>query len=367
MEATYVVKNRGLNLGFMLGLTRKHSTRVKAVRIHEFGGPEVLRFEAVPDPQPRRDQVLVRVKACAMNHLDIWVRKGLPGVSLPHILGSDIAGEIVAVGDYLTGFKPGLRVLLAPMHFCNHCAQCVAGLQNQCREFTALGNGVDGGYCELIAVPAVNVIPIPDSLDFNQVASIPLVFLTAWHMLVGRASIRFGQTVLVLGASSGVGIAAIQIAKLFHARVITTAGDEKKLEKARTLGADYGIDHYKQKISQEVRKITDKEGVDVVVEHVGAATWDESMKSLKPGGTIVTCGATTGHNAAFDLRFLFSRQLNFLGSYMGTMSELHDVLSHVFAGRLKPVVDRTFPLQDARAAHEYMQTSQMFGKIVLNP
>jgi NADPH:quinone reductase-like Zn-dependent oxidoreductase len=366
MEATYAVKNRELNLGFMLRLTRKDSTRMKAVRIHEFGGPEVLRFEDVPDPQPRRDQVLVRVKACAMNHLDIWVRKGLPGVSLPHILGSDIAGEIVAVGDYLTGFKPGLRVLLAPMHFCNHCAQCVAGLQNQCREFTALGNGVDGGYCELIAVPAVNVIPIPDSLDFNQVASIPLVFLTAWHMLVGRASIRFGQTVLVLGASSGVGIAAIQIAKLFHARVITTAGDEKKLEKARTLGADYGIDHYKQKISQEVRKITDKEGVDVVVEHVGAATWDESMKSLKPGGTIVTCGATTGHNAAFDLRFLFSRQLNFLGSYMGTMSELHDVLSHVFAGRLKPVVDRTFPLQDARAAHEYMETSQMFGKIVLN-
>jgi NADPH:quinone reductase-like Zn-dependent oxidoreductase len=367
MEATYAVKNRELNLGFMLRLTRKDSTRMKAVRIHEFGAPEVLRFEDVPDPQPRRDQVLVRVKACAMNHLDIWVRKGLPGVSLPHILGSDIAGEIVAVGDYLTGFKPGQRVVLAPMHFCNHCAKCVAGLQNQCREFTALGNGVDGGYCELIAVPAVNVIPIPDSLDFNQVASIPLVFLTAWHMLVGRASIRFGQTVLVLGASSGVGIAAIQVAKLFHARVIATAGDEKKLEKARTLGADYGIDHYKQKISQEVRRITDKEGVDVVVEHVGAATWDESMKSLKPGGTIVTCGATTGHNAAFDLRFLFSRQLNFLGSYMGTMNELHEVLSHVFAGRLKPVVDRTCPLQDARAAHEYMETSQMFGKIVLNP
>jgi NADPH:quinone reductase-like Zn-dependent oxidoreductase len=340
---------------------------MKAVRIHEFGGPEVLRYEDVPDPQPRQDQVLVRVKACAMNHLDIWVRKGLPGVNLPHILGSDIAGEIVAVGDYLTGFQPGQRVLLAPMHFCNHCAKCVAGLQNQCREFTALGNGVDGGYCELIAVPAANVIPIPDSLDFNQAASVPLVFLTAWHMLVGRAGIRLGQTVLVLGAGSGVGIAAIQIAKLFHARVITTAGDQKKLEKARTLSADYGIDHYKQKISQEVRKITNKEGVDIVVEHVGTATWDESMKSLKPGGTIVTCGATTGHNAAFDLRFLFSRQLNFLGSYMGTMSELHDVLGHVFAGRLKPVVDRTFPLQEARAAHEYMEKSQMFGKIVLNP
>jgi len=340
---------------------------MKAVRIHEFGGPEVLRYEDVPDPQPRKDQVLVRVRACAMNHLDIWVRKGLPGVNLPHILGSDIAGEIVAVGEYVTGFKAGQRVLLAPMHFCNHCAKCVAGLQNQCREFTALGNAVDGGYCELIAVPAVNVIPIPDSLDFTQAASAPLVFLTAWHMLVGRAGIRLGQTVLVLGAGSGVGIAAIQIAKLFHARVITTAGDENKLEKGCALGADYGINHYQQKISQEVRKITDKQGVDIVVEHVGTATWEESMKSLKPGGTIVTCGATTGHNAAFDLRFLFSRQLNFLGSYMGTMGELHDVLSHVFAGRVKPVVDRTFPLKEARAAHEYMEASQMFGKVVLIP
>jgi NADPH:quinone reductase-like Zn-dependent oxidoreductase len=253
------------------------------------------------------------------------------------------------------------------MHFCNRCAKCVAGLQNQCREFTVLGNGVDGGYCELIAVPAVNVIPIPDGLDFDHAASLPLVFLTAWHMLVGRAGIRLGQTVLVLGAGSGVGIAAIQIAKMFHARVITTAGDEKKLEKARALGADYGIDHYQQKISQEVRKITNKEGVDVVVEHVGVATWEESMKSLKPGGAIVTCGATTGPNVAFDLRFLFSRQLSMLGSYMGTMGELHDVLSHVFARRLKPIVDRTFPLKDARAAHEYLEASQMFGKVVLNP
>ncbi len=340
---------------------------MKAVRLHEFGGPEVLRYEDIADPQPRKDQVLIRIKACAMNHLDIWVRKGLPGVNLPHILGSDIAGEIVEVGEYVSGFKAGQRVLLAPMHFCNRCAKCVAGQQNQCREFTVLGNGVDGGNCELIAVPAVNVIPIPDSLDFNQAASVPLVFLTAWHMLVGRAGIRLGQTVLVLGAGSGVGIAAIQIAKLFHARVITTAGDEAKLEKARALGADHGIDHYKQKISQEVRKITDKEGVDIVVEHVGAATWDESIKSLKPGGTIVTCGATTGPNAAFDLRFVYSRQLNFLGSYMGTMGELHDVLAHVFAGRVKPVVDQIFSLKDIRSAHEHMEKSQMFGKIVLNP
>src|ERR1700675_1751684 len=259
---------------------------MKAVRIHEFGGPEVLRYEDVPDPQLRKDQVLVRVKACAMNHLDIWVRKGLPGVKLPHILGSDVAGEIAEIGEYVAGFKTGQRVLLAPMHFCNHCAKCVAGLQNQCPQFTVLGNGVDGGNCELIAAPAVSVIPLPDSLTFEQAASVPLVFLTAWHMLVGRGGIRPGQTVLVLGASSGVGIAAIQVAKLFHARVITTAGNEAKLEKARALGADHGINHYQQKISEEVKKLTNKEGVDIVIEHVGAATWEESMKCLKPAGTL---------------------------------------------------------------------------------
>ena len=345
---------------------------MKAVRIHQFGGPEVLTYEDVPDPQPRKDEVLVRVRACSLNHLDVWVRKGLPGVKLPHILGSDVAGEIVELGEYVAAFKSGgcktgQRVLLAPMYFCGHCEKCVAGLQNQCREFTVLGNAVDGGNCELIAVRAANVIPIPDTLDFNQAASLPLVFVTAWHMLVTRAGVRPGQTVLVLGASSGVGIAAIQIAKLFHCRVITTAGDEAKLEKARSLGADFGINHYQQKISEEVRKITNKVGVDIVVEHVGAATWDESVKSLKSSGTLVTCGATTGPEVKIDLRHLFARQLRLLGSYMGTMADLHEVLGHVFAGRLKPVVDRVFPLKDLRAAHEYLEKSQMFGKIVVNP
>ncbi len=340
---------------------------MKAVRIHEFGGPEVLRYEDVPDPKPRKDQVLIRVRACAMNHLDLWVRKGLPGVKLPHILGSDVSGEIVEVGEYVAGFQPGQRVLLAPMHFCNRCAQCTAGLQNQCREFTVLGNGVDGGNCELMAVPAVNVIPIPDTLGFNEAASVPLVFLTAFHMLTGRAAVRPGHTVLVLGANSGVGIAAIQIAKLFNSVVIATAGDERKIQKARDLGADHVINHYQQKISDEVKKITNREGVDIVIEHVGSATWDESVKSLKPGGTLVTCGATAGPNVAIDLRFVYSRQLSLLGSYMGTMGEFHQVLKHVFSGKVKPVIDRVFSLKEARAAHEHMEKSQMFGKIVLNP
>ena len=340
---------------------------MKAIRFHEFGGPEVLRYEDVPDPQPRKDQVLVRVKACAMNHLDLWVRKGLPGVKLPHIPGSDIAGEIVEVGEYVSEFRTGQRVIVAPMHFCNRCAKCVSGLQNQCPEFTVLGNAVDGGDCELIAARSVSVIPIPDSLDFNQAASVPLVFLTAWHMLVGNARIRPGQIVLVLGANSGVGIAGIQIAKVFQCTVITTAGDDRKMGKARELGADHVINHYQQKISEEVRRITGNQGVDIVMEHVGPATWDESMRSLKPGGTLVTCGATTGPQVGFDLRFLFSRNLSIRGSYMGTMGELHEAMKQVFSGRLKPVVDRSFPMKEARAAHEYMEKSQMFGKIVLNP
>lgn len=340
---------------------------MKAVRIHETGGPEVLRYEDIPEPRLRKDQVLLRVRACAMNHLDLWLRKGVPKVPLPHILGSDVAGEVAEIGEYVSGFKVGQRVLLAPMHFCGHCEKCTAGLQNQCREFTVLGNAVDGGNCELIAAPAANVIPFPDSLDFNQAASVPLVFVTGWHMLVGRAQIKPGRTVLVLGANSGVGIAGIQIAKLYQCTVITTAGDDRKAERARELGADHVINHYQQKISEEVRRITDKQGVDIVMEHVGPATWDESVRSLKPGGTLVTCGATTGYEVGIDLRFLFSRQLSLLGSYMGTMGELHEVLKHVFSGKLKPVVDRTFPLSETRAAHEYMEKSQMFGKVVLNP
>ncbi len=340
---------------------------MKAVRFHEFGGPEVLKYEDVPDPEVRKDQVLIRVKACAMNHLDLWVRKGLPGVKLPHIDGSDVAGEVAEVGEYITDLKPATRVLLAPMMFCNHCPECEAGRQNFCRQFTVLGNVVDGGDRELMAVPRYMVIPIPDSLSFDQAAAVPLVFLTAWHMLVGRCNIRPGETVLVLGAGSGVGSAAIQIAKLFNCTVITTAGDDRKLAKGRELGADYTINHYQQKISDEVKKITAKAGVDVVFEHVGQATWDESLKSLRPGGRLVTCGATTGGDTKLDLRFLFSRQYSLLGSYMGTMGELYEVLKHVFSGKLKPVIDAAFPLKDARAAHERMEKSEMFGKIVLKP
>jgi NADPH:quinone reductase-like Zn-dependent oxidoreductase len=340
---------------------------MKAIRFHQFGGPEVLKYEDVPEPQLRKDQVLVKVKACGLNHLDLFVRGGVPGVPLPQIPGSDVSGDVLEVGEYITDVKVGTRVLLAPMSYCNHCERCMKGEQNFCPQFSVLGYRVSGGDCEYIAVPRQNVFPIPDEMTYDEAAAVPLVSVTAWHMLVGRAKIRPGQIVLVLGAGSGVGSTAIQVAKLWGCRVIATAGDETKLDKAKDLGADYVIHHYQQKISDEVKKITSKQGVDVVFEHVGAATWAESMKSLRPGGTIVTCGATTGGETGIDLRFLFSRQLSFLGSFMGTMGELHEVLGHVFAGRIKPVIDKTFPLHETAAAHEYLARSSMFGKVILNP
>lgn len=340
---------------------------MKAIRFHEHGGPEVLRYEDVADPVLRKDQVLVKVKAVALNHLDLFVRSGVPGVPLPQIPGSDVSGDVVECGEYVTDLKPGTRVLLVPMVFCGVCEKCVSGQQNFCAQFSVLGYRVPGGDAELIAVPRVNVVPIPAELTYDEAASVPLVFLTAWHMLVARAQIRPGQTVLVLGAGSGVGSAAIQIAKLWNCKVITTAGSESKLEKAREIGADYTIDHYKQRISDEVKKITAKQGVDIVFEHVGQATWVESQRSLKPGGTIVTCGATTGGEGDLDLRFLFTRQSTILGSFMGNMGDFYEVMKHVFAGRLKPVVDRSFPLREAAEAHRYLEKSSMFGKIVLNP
>jgi len=340
---------------------------MKAIRFHEFGGPEVLKYEDVPEPKIRKDQVLIKVKACALNHLDLWIRKGLPGVTLPHINGSDVAGDVAEVGEYVTDLKPGDRVLLAPMTFCGHCQACLAGKQNFCPQFTVLGYRNDGGNCDYLAVPRVSVIPIPKELTYDEAASVPLVFLTAWHMLVGRAGIQPGQYVLVLGAGSGIGSAAIQIAKLLGCKVIATAGDESKMDQGRELGADYTIHHYQQKISEEVKKITAKAGVDVVFEHVGKATWEESLKSLRPGGTLVTCGATTGADVALELRFLYSRQFNVLGSYMGTMGELLEVLKFIFNGTLKPVVDKTFPLREARAAHERLEKREQFGKVVLNP
>jgi NADPH:quinone reductase-like Zn-dependent oxidoreductase len=340
---------------------------MKAIVFQEHGEPEVLKYTDAPDPVVRANEVLVRVKACALNHLDIWVRRGIPGVPfpLPHIPGSDVAGEIAAIGADVSTVKVGQKVVLAPGVSCEKCAACVSGQDNRCRQFTNLGYMIDGGCAEFVRAPEVNCLPYPENLSFEEAASIPLVFQTAWHMLFTRAKLQPGEDVLILGAGSGVGSAAIQVAKFFGARIIATAGSEEKLQKAKELGADQLINHKTQKIRDEVRRITGKRGVDVVFEHVGTATWDESIASLAPSGRLVTCGATTGYDAKIDLRFLFSRQLSLLGSYMGTKSELQTVMKLVAAGRLKTVVDRVFPLAEAAAAHAYLESSSQFGKVVL--
>jgi NADPH:quinone reductase-like Zn-dependent oxidoreductase len=340
---------------------------MKAARIHEHGGPEVLRIEDIPEPKLRADQVLVRVRASALNHLDLFTRAGIPGMkfTMPHILGSDIAGEVVSVGELCERVKPGWRVLLSPGTSCRQCEACLAGRDNECRRFTMFGYGIDGGNTELMAAPEYAVIQIPDGMSFESAAAAPLVSVTAWHMLMGRAKLQPGEDVLVIAASSGVGTVAIQIAKMFQCRVIATAGGEAKLAKARELGADHVIDHYQQDISAEVKKITGKRGVDVVVEHVGTATWPKSTESLAPSGRLVTCGATTGFDARIDLRFLFYKQWSLLGSFMGTMGELHQVLKFVFRGQIKPVVDRTFPLDQIADAHRHLENKEQFGKVVL--
>lgn len=342
---------------------------MKTARIHRHGGPDVLVYEDAPEPAIQANQVLVRVRACALNHLDLFVRAGIPGMKfpMPHVLGSDIAGEVVEVGGLCERVKPGWRVLLAPGLSCRQCEQCLSGNDNFCRRYTLFGYAVDGGNSELLAAPEYSVVQIPDHLGFDEAAAAPLVFLTAWHMLMARARLQPGEDVLVLAASSGVGSAAIQIARLFQCRVLATAGGEEKCAKARELGAAHVIDHYGEDISAEVKKITGKRGVDVVVEHVGMATWPKSIESLAAGGRLVTCGATTGYDAAIDLRYLFSKQWSVLGSFMGTMGELHQVLKFVFRGQLKPVIDRAYPLAEIRAAHERLENKEQFGKVVVKP
>lgn len=344
-------------------------SNMKAVRIHQHGGPEILKYEDIPEPQIKATEVLVRVRACALNHLDLWVRGGLPGVkfAMPHILGSDIAGEVVRVGELCERIQAGQRVLLSPALSCRQCVQCVSGRDNLCRRFTLFGTGVDGGNRELIPAPEYAVIPVPDSMSFEEAAAAPLVFLTAWHMLFGRAGLQAGEDVLVLAASSGVGMAAVQIAKMFHCRVIATAGGEAKLAKAKAIGADHVIDHYKEDISGQVKKITDRRGVDVVFEHVGAATWPKSLECLAPTGRLVTCGATTGGDVKVDLRFLFTRHQSLLGSFMGTLGELHQVLKFVFQGKLNPVIDRVYPMAEIAAAHQRLENKEHFGKVVVVP
>lgn len=340
---------------------------MKAVTIRTHGGVEVLRHETIDDPVAGPRQVRVRVKAVALNHLDLWVRKGLPGLKLeyPHRLGSDIAGVVESVGPGAPAELVGRKVLVNPGLSCGVCAACLRGDDNLCSRYRILGEHVSGGYAEYVVVPDANVVPYPERLGWVEAAAVPLVFMTAWQMLVRRARVQPGDVVLVHAAGSGIGSAAVQIAKLHGAVVIATARGAGKLERARALGADHTVDSTAGSFLEVARKVTDKRGVDVIVEHVGQAVWAESLKALKWGGTLVTCGATSGHEAVTDLRQVFFRQLQILGSTMGSKADLHRIVPLIEQGHLQPVVDRSYPLAEAAAAHERLEGRDNFGKVVL--
>ena len=340
---------------------------MKAVLFREHGGPEKLSYEDLPEPTIGPEDVLVRVKACALNHLDIWIRQGNPAypIPLPHVSGSDAAGIVAQVGGQVDGVTVGQRVFVSPGISCWKCDQCLAGRDNMCRSYGLVGAKTHGSYAEYVNVPFRNVLPIPESLSFEQAAAFPLVSVTASHMLFALAGLQHGETVLIMGAGSGVGSMAIQLAKLAGARVMTTVGSDDKIPKAVILGADAVINHAKEKVSERAKLLTEGRGVDVVIEHIGPEVWDTCVDSLARGGRLITCGATTGGEVKLNLRYVFARQLTIKGSYMGTRAELVKAAELMGQGRLIPVIDCTFPLQEARAAQELMLSRRFFGKIVL--
>ena len=327
---------------------------MRAVRIHEDGGPEVLVLEEAPDPVAGEGEVLVRLRASALNHLDVWIRKGLPSVPKPRILGADGAGVVEALGEGVTGFEPGEPVVINP------------GIEVGNGKIHVIGEHGDGTNAELIAVPATNVHPIPDGLSFAEAAAFPLVFETAYRMLVTRAGLREGEWVLAWGIGGGVSTAALAIAKALGARVIVTSSSDAKLERAREFGADAGVNHATGDVKAAVQEATEGHGVDVVVEHVGEATWQTSLAVAAPGGRVAVCGATSGPNPPAALHRIWWKQLSILGSTMGTGEDFAAVYELVATGRARPVVDEVVPLEQIRAAHERLEAGEQLGKIVLS-
>jgi 2-desacetyl-2-hydroxyethyl bacteriochlorophyllide A dehydrogenase len=342
---------------------------MKAVRIHEHGGLDRLILEEIPEPTVGPNDVLVQVKATSVNHLDLWVRQGLPGVKfpLPMIPGVDAAGFVADIGSEVSHIKRGDRVAVAQGIACGHCKHCRSGRDNLCREYRLIGEHRDGADAEFIAVPANNILNLDESVSFESAAASALVFLTAWQMLVDRANVRPGEDVLVHGAGSGVGSAGIQIARLLGARVIATTSSAQKAEKAKHLGADVVINYRNQDLLEEVRKLTAKKGVEVVFDHIGTAVWESSIKALTKGGRLVTCGATSGYEAKADLRYVFYKQIQILGSTMGRKHDLMTIFELIGRGVLKPVIDRVLPLTEVREAHRIIAAGEQFGKIVLVP
>lgn len=337
--------------------------------LRRHGGPEVLERETLPVSAPGPGQVRIAVAAVAVNHLDLWVRRGGPAFHLeyPHRLGSDIAGVVDAIGPGVDGIEVGQKAVVQPGLSCGRCASCLSGADNLCRHYRILGENTQGGYAGSLVVPAVNVAPYPERLDFVQAAASILPFLTAWQMVVRKAQVGPGDVVLVVAAGSGVSVAAIQICKLLGARVIATSRHAAKIERARALGADEVIDTSAHDLVAACRALTGKRGVDAVIEHVGGPTFTACLKATRNGGKIVTCGATSGFSPEIDLRHVFFRQLQVLGSTMGSKADLLAVLDHVAAGRLSPVVDRALPLAEAATAHQLLEASAVFGRVVLTP
>ena len=339
---------------------------MKAVRFHEFGGPAVLKVEEVPLPRPGRGEVLVGLRAAALNHLDLFVRNGgVPKTPLPHVGGADGAGVLLENGPEAEEFAVGTRVFFDPGLSDGTCDYCARGENSLCDRWEILGEHRDGTFAQAVAIPEVNVRAIPDEVTFEQAAAFPLVYLTAWRMVVSKARVRPGESVLILGIGGGVAIAALQIAKYAGAKVFVTSGHDEKLERARQLGADVLINHRTTDFSKEVWGLTNKRGVDVVVDDVGAATWSGSIRALARAGRLVTCGATSGPKPDEDIRRIFQKQITIYGSTMGTRQDWEQLTKLMEAGRLKPVIDQTFPLDETAAAQERMERAEQFGKIVL--
>jgi len=331
---------------------------MKAVRVSTPGGLEALQVVEVPDPVPGPGEQTLEIRAAGVNHLDLWVRRGLPVAKYPIILGSDAAGIVR---------ETGRRAVLSPATSCGTCEFCASGDKPLCVKYTIYGEHVNGTQAQFICVPAENLIPFPDTLSFEEAAAAPLVYLTAWRMLITRGRLAPSEDVLIWSAGAGVGVAALQLAKLAGARVIATASTDEKCAKLRDLGADFVLNHAREDVVRRIRELTSKRGVDVVIDYIGKDTWGRSVQIVRRGGRIVTCGATSGHDPAEDLRQIFFRQIEVIGCTMGNNKELTDALRPIFEGRIRPVIDSVLPLSEVAAAHSRIEQRAAFGKIILKP
>jgi NADPH:quinone reductase-like Zn-dependent oxidoreductase len=341
---------------------------LKAVRMHGHGGVEQLFFEEAPQPRIiEPDEVIVNLRAAALNHIDIWNRMGATGivVPMPHILGADGAGTIVEVGAKVAGVKIGDAVCLYPPTGCGECEFCRADRDFMCIRLRVLGERLEGTYAQYVKLPAQNCFPIPNGYSFEEAAAFPLVFITLWRMIVTNAELQPGETVLIIGIGGGVASATLQVAKRLGARVIVTSSSDEKLARAQRLGADHGIHHGKEDFVKAIRSLTDDRGVDVVLDCVGGAVWQKSLASLAIGGRLVTCGATAGAQPNDDIEALFTKHLRVYGSTLGSREEFRQLISFLNGSKIKPIIDTVLPLNDAAAAQKYLEDGKQFGKVVL--